>query len=159
MNKNYLDIANTLCSQCNKSLPISGNYVKCANCGSTCHYSPCSTLAESTYNTMNAEKKREWKCHLCRDGRKSPNNLYKAVVYDGPQQSNQQQNKQQRDEEDVNNTAGSKKFKDSLSLNSVNNNVCSLQNAVAELKNDMKSSIEQLTTAITSTITANNNIL
>lgn len=162
LTSNYLNVTETLCSQCKKSLPVSGEYVKCLSCGSKCHFSPCSTLSATTYASMSTDKKKEFKCHLCRkdgnaDGRKSPNTLYKYVIYDGSQ--DQQSNKQQRQDDEETNETGTKKFKDALSLTSVNNNVCSLQKAVSDLKTEMKGGIEQLTTTITTTITASNNIL
>lgn len=160
--KDYLAATSAMCSTCNKVLPLTGEYVKCYNCKGKYHYSPCTTLSESTYSVMKAEKKASWKCQNCRGDRsKSPNNLYQAVVFD----NNQQSKKQQREDEDDDNNldqdeenSTKKKFKDSLSLNTVNSNVTELKADFSSFKStvtgdmkDIKVSIQQLNSSVTAT--------
>ncbi|XP_065367204.1 uncharacterized protein LOC135959969 [Calliphora vicina] len=134
-------MSNVLCSQCNNIITTT-NFVKCHNCNANYHFSTCSPLSESTYTTMTVEKKMNWRCHVCKPRSKSPNNIYQAFVFD---ENNQQ--KQIRDDTISEENDRAKKFKESLSLNSVNSKLCSVQSDVTELKSDMKeikSQIEML---------------
>lgn len=162
MSSNNLTATGALCGTCQKSLPKTGNYIKCLKCNNNYHYSPCSTLAESTYSSMTAERKSAWKCHQCRGDRpKSPLNAYHAFIYKDVQTQQhhplevlnekhqqqdeiedqqqdiqleqQQASKKQRDEESPKNE-NAKKFKDSSSLNVTNIVSNSSQNDIIEIK-------------------------
>lgn len=149
----------SICDHCKKSLPTSGDFVKCLKCNSNYHYSPCTTVTKKTYEAMNAERRSEWKCQNCRASRSHT----PSVVLDD---NNQQ--KQQRDEDDVDsyNEDNAKRFKDSLSLNMLNSKLCTVQTDVNEIKTtiqtlavsvntsniQIKEEIEKALTTITSTI-------
>lgn len=117
----------SLCDHCKKPLPTSGDYVKCFNCKANYHYSPCTTIIKKTHDSMNPEKRAEWKCQNCR---KSKSPIPTVVLEDTSQQ------KQQRDDDDTNayNDENAKRFKDSLSLNMLNSKLCSVQSDVNEIK-------------------------
>lgn len=164
MDKNSDNLALNCCKVCGKSLPLTGNYIKCHHCGSKYHYSPCATLSESTYSIMSAEKKAAWKCHTCRGDKgrsKSPNSVCPEAA--NIEQQNQQQqaaNKQQRSEDENEQQRNNKKFKDSISLNIINTNMSAMKVELATIRNstsaelgDIKASISQLSNNI---ITSNN---
>lgn len=136
---------NNLCNECKKSLPPSGDYVNCLNCSSKYHYAPCTSVSKITYDSMHAERRSNWRCHVCR-----------KVKLPAPPTTNQglqsndtaNQNKQQRDEDDSNETEDSaKRFKDSLSVNSLNNKLCCVQTDITEIKSTIQSLAQNLDTS------------
>ena len=64
-NKNNIN-----CAHCKKALPESGGFVSCHLCKKSFHYSPCSPLIESSWTSMSAKAKAEWKCLQCRNNNK-----------------------------------------------------------------------------------------
>ncbi|XP_065368909.1 putative leucine-rich repeat-containing protein DDB_G0290503 [Calliphora vicina] len=86
---------------------------------------------------MNTERRADWKCQKCkpRKGSTSSNNSYHIIVDDYSLQANQ---KQQRDDENEENDEA-KRFKNSLSLNDVNNSVYMVKADVKEFKTDVSS--------------------
>lgn len=162
-NQEYLSITKALCDSCKKSLPMTGEYVKCLNCGGKYHYSPCATVSESTYSIMSADRKATWKCHICRGEKsrsKSPNNLYQEVIHE--EQQNQQQpqaNKQQRNDDDNDahpDESNNKRFKDSINLNTLNSSLNELKFDVTAIKT---STTNELTSINANINTLNNNII
>lgn len=144
MSVDYLSI--DLCAQCKKTL--TADFVKCFTCGLKYHYSPCSSLRQAEYSSMSLENKKLWKSTVCKEGTrrsKSPNNLYVAEVHD-------EQKKKQREEDDDNtDNDKNKRFKGTISVNSVYSNVCNVQTDVSELKSDIKeikNSIQQLNNSL-----------
>lgn len=137
-------MSNVLCNQCKKEI-TSSTYVKCYNCNANYHFSTCSSLSESTYASMYGERKTKWRCHVCKPRIKSPNNMYTSVVFN-------EHNKQLRtDDEDSDASGSSKKYKETMCINSLNNKLCSVQSDVTELKSDLKdikSSIDQVSTNV-----------
>ncbi|KAI8128732.1 hypothetical protein CVS40_1747 [Lucilia cuprina] len=163
-------MSNVLCNQCKNKITTT-NYVKCYNCNSNYHFSTCSPLAESTYSTMTNEKKTNWKCHVCKPRSKSPNNLYQTFVFD---ENNQQ--KQLRLDDSFDESDGAKKFKESLSLGSVNNKlnnvekelqeikshmemlVTSINNLHSQMKNEIQGALATITTTISTLVTQVNEL-
>lgn len=127
---------NALCAECTKPLPTS--YVKCHHCKSNYHYNPCTTVSENTYARMNVDKKADWMCHRCRKSKSPLTNVFSEINLQ----------KQQRDD-DMDVLEETKRFKDSLSLDAVNSNLCSVQADVTDLKSNitgLKSDVTELKT-------------
>lgn len=113
----------SLCCQCNGVLPA--KFVKCYACNSLYHFSPCCSLSEKTYSVMANDRKAEWRCHKCKVRKTSSSS--------------------NSDNET------SKRFKNSLSLNEVHNNLCQLQANVNNYDskfNEIKESIHQMSLLI-----------
>lgn len=145
-----LNVNNSLCNQCRKSLPE--NHVKCFQCKAGYHFNPCTTVSENTYASMNAERRADWKCQVCRQRNKSPNNICQEITFN--ETTNQQ--KQLRDEENEDSEGNNnKRFKDSISLNAVESKLSSVQ---SELK-ALNTTIEQLSTSISTSNRETNNTL
>lgn len=148
---------NSLCDECKKPLPTSGDYVKCLHCKLNYHFSPCTSVGKTTYDGMNTERKNAWKCQNCRKTR-SPfqsqvvpddkNEEYKQTD-DANIGNIQQKQKQQRDDYDGdgNNEENIKRFKDSLSLNSLNNKLCSVQTDITEIKTSIQTIVVNMNTS------------
>lgn len=139
-------MSSVLFNQCKKEITTL-TYVKCYSCNSNYHFSTCSPLSESTYSNMYGERKTNWKCHICKPRIKSTNNVYQAIVSNETNPTKQLRT----DDDDSDVSDRSKKFKESLSLSSVNAKLCSVQSDVSELKSDLKdikSSIEQVATNV-----------
>lgn len=94
---------------------------------------------------MSAEKKTNWRCHICKPRSKSPNKIYQALVFDENNQS-----KPIRDESGPLENDGVKKFKDSLSIDTLSSNIYSLQSDFNKNMHEMKSHIEILATTVNS---------
>lgn len=147
---NYLTAKIISCSTCENPLPLNGDYVKCYNCGFKYHYNPCCTLSESSYSVMNIEKKTSWKCQKCREKARSQKT---SVSEDDHQHIKKQSvNKQQRENDDTADPnpddSRSKRFKDALSLTSVNSNVTQLISNVTSFKSSITSDINGLKNSI-----------
>lgn len=163
--RSYLSVNAALCNTCSKALPISGDYVKCLNCNKKYHYSPCTTLSESSYSVMSAEKKTTWKCQNCRGEKsKSPSNLYTSITYENNTQPEETQIHSGKQIRDIDNSpskaeeTNTKRFKDYMSINAMESNVTELRSDLASMKtsvsNDMseiKTSIQQLCNNIATT--------
>ncbi|XP_037820038.1 uncharacterized protein LOC119609362 [Lucilia sericata] len=91
---------------------------------------------------MTSEKRKNWKCHVCKPRSRSPTNLYQVVVFD----ENNQQQKQQRQDDSFDDNEGAKKYKESLSLEVVNGKLNTLQTNLQEIK----AQIEMLVTSVNS---------
>lgn len=137
-------MSSIVCNQCKNEIKTA-TYVKCYNCNAKYHFSTCSPLSEFTYSTMTAEKKTNWRCHVCKPRSKSPNNIYQAFVFDENNHS-----KPIRDDEGPVENERAKKFKDSLSLNTLNTNICSLQSDFNKNMDEMKSQIQMLAITVNS---------
>ncbi|XP_037827188.1 uncharacterized protein LOC119615182 [Lucilia sericata] len=87
---------------------------------------------------MYGERKTNWKCHVCKPRNKSQNNLYQSVVFD----ETSQQKKARNDDDEGNDNA--KKFKESLSLSSLNSNLCSVESNVTELRGELQAGMMEL---------------
>ncbi|CAN7999519.1 unnamed protein product [Ixodes pacificus] len=62
------------CIACSKLLPDDGRFLTCVECSFPYHMgTPCSGVAESTFQVMGTKKKEKWRCRSCRakDGRES----------------------------------------------------------------------------------------
>ncbi|XP_037825241.1 uncharacterized protein LOC119613305 [Lucilia sericata] len=78
---------------------------------------------------MTAERKSNWKCHVCKPRAKTTNNIsYECVLY-----QDKSQQKQQREMDGIENE-NSKRFKEAISLNELQSSICTVQ---AELKSDV----------------------
>ncbi|KAI8129590.1 hypothetical protein CVS40_1408 [Lucilia cuprina] len=126
-------MSSVICNQCKMQITTT-NFVKCYNCNSNYHFSPCSPLSESTYSTMTSEKRKNWKCHVCKPRSRSPTNLYQVVVFD----ENNQQQKQLRQDDSFDENEGAKKYKESLSLDAVNTKLNTLQSNLQEIKSQIE---------------------
>ncbi|KAI8120859.1 hypothetical protein CVS40_8006 [Lucilia cuprina] len=148
----FLPIHIYTCKQCSDPLP--SNFVKCYNCNNNFHFNPCCPLSESTYSSMNRERRVSWRCHICKPRNKSDiNNSYETVLY-----QDKSQHKQQRENDDNNNDQ-TKRFKDSISLNQLQSSICAIKadvklevnevrSEITDVKNniiELKTTIEQLT--------------
>lgn len=55
------------CAQCNEKIMTDGRQMSCADCGSLYHLGKlCSSIADSTFKTMGAGKRKAWRCRVCR---------------------------------------------------------------------------------------------
>lgn len=148
----------SLCDQCNNNLPT--KFVKCYSCNSQFHFSTCCPLSEKTYATMNSERKSDWRCHKCkpRKGSTSSNNAY-HIVFDGSSDQGNQKTQREEENEEI---ANVKRFKDALSVSDANISLFTVKTDVKELKTDissMKSDVTDLKTTMQElalTITQNN---
>lgn len=131
-----------LCNHCKNEITTT-NFVKCYGCKSNFHYSTCSPLAESTYSTMSVEKKLNWRCQICKPRSKSPNNLYQAFVFD---ENNQQ--KQLREDDIVEENERPKKYKETFSLSTLNEKLCSVENNLANMRSQMDTNLTQMKSQI-----------
>lgn len=137
----------SICSQCNGQ--ITTNYVKCEHCSKIYHFSPCTVLSETTYNSMNTNKKAEWKCHQCEPRNNSPNNT--------------QQKPQQSEDNNTGRETG-KRFRNALVPIAANNTVMSptvQKSDTVELKSDMtdlKTTMQQIAQSMAALTTSNNEI-
>lgn len=58
-----------VCARCREDLPQDGDFITCFGyCKSDFHYN-CSTLKESTWRRMTADKKDAWRCTSCQKPR------------------------------------------------------------------------------------------
>lgn len=128
------------CSQCKKEI-LSVHYVKCNNCKGNFHFATCSPLSEATYLSMSVKKKASWRCQICEPRSRSPNTLYQAFVFD--EANNKKQARVDDDEEIIENDQ-SKKFKEDMSLTSINNKLCSFEADIKLEIKDVKSTMEKL---------------
>ncbi|XP_075151887.1 uncharacterized protein LOC142225921 [Haematobia irritans] len=164
-----------ICSHCNAPI-TQANFVLCHSCERKFHFSPCTVISESSYYSMSANKKTEWKCHICKPRVRSPNNGYQTYVYkettvDSTRENAQQ--KQQREGEEIN-RENAKRFKEALTPTSINktptitiSNQCEiseLKTSMMNLQTSMHKSFElfcnnlmQQMAANTMTLTASNN--
>ncbi|CAN7988608.1 unnamed protein product, partial [Ixodes hexagonus] len=56
-----------VCEACRKVIPSDGRHMTCSMCEHNYHLGKtCSGIADSTFATMNTEKKEKWRCKLCR---------------------------------------------------------------------------------------------
>lgn len=107
-------------------------YVRCFNCKSHYHFSPCCPLSELTYSTMTGEKRVNWRCQVCKPRNKSPNILYQTIVLE--ENTAQKQLREDDNEED---SDRSKKYKESLPSTSINEKLTSLENGMEEMRTQM----------------------
>lgn len=143
---------NIICKQCNSNI-TSTKYVKCNKCNSNYHLSQFCSMTEKIYNTTYGDKKNEWRCHQCKGRSKSEsNNAYQTVVFDDV---SQQKKQRQYDDEDNESNSSSKKFKEAITLGSLNSGLFSVQ---SELK-DIKTSIEMLNNTVSANNAQNSNIM
>lgn len=119
-------------------------FITCNNCNLIFHFSPCSSVSEIDYSKMSKEEKSNWKCHFCLQRCKSPNNLYQHVIY-----NDKNQQKQSRDD-DAEDNENAKRFKETLSLASVNAKIGSFQVDVTTKINTMQTTMEQIAENMTS---------
>lgn len=139
----------TTCSQCNSNISTK-KHVYCSNCNSSYHFSPCCSLTEIAYKNLTIENKAEWRCHRCKvRTRSETNNAYQTITFEEVSQ----QKKPREDDEESN--SSTKKFKDSLTITSLNSGLISVQ---SELK-DIKSSIELLNKTVIENNTQNSSII
>lgn len=138
----------SLCSQCNGALLE--KFVKCYNCNSLYHFSPCCSLSEKTYYGMSNERRADWRCQKCkpRKASTSSNNAYHVIIDDSTHPTPQQKQLRDDDNSDI---ETSKRFKNSLCLNEIQNNVCQLQSDMKSYDtkfNEIKESIQQMSILI-----------
>lgn len=127
-----LNINNIVCNQCKSNISTT-KYVKCYKCNSSYHFTPCCSLSEKAYDNMQSDKKEEWGCHRCKvRTRSESNNAYQTIVFE----EISQQKKQREDDEESNSSR--KKFKDTLTLNSVNSGLFSVQSELKEIKTSIE---------------------
>lgn len=139
-------MSSNICNQCKSEIKTTA-YVKCFNCNSNYHFSPCCPLSEFSYQSMSGEKKNNWRCQICRPSKsKSPNSTYQVFVYD---ENNRSKQIREDDDEPAENDRA-KKFKESSSFNTLNANICSLQSDVNKNMSEMKLQIEMLATTVNS---------
>lgn len=140
-----------VCAQCNCEIKTT-KFVQCYFCNLEYHFSPCCSLSERTYDSMAVNRRADWRCHKCkgkeRKSSTSSNNSYHVIIDDTPDTSQQQ--KQQR-EDDIDVGESSKRFKDSLSINDLHNNVCALQNEV-KINSKQLTGIQTTLNIITNTL-------
>lgn len=55
------------CGTCAKALPTDGDFATCGICKRGYHFSPCSTVSDSSWRSMGPERKAAWKCPGCRE--------------------------------------------------------------------------------------------
>lgn len=119
------------CSHCQKPLPTT--FVKCLRCKRNYHFNPCCPLSENTYAGMGADKKADWRCHMCRERRHSTNSLYETVIYN--------ETIKQRREDDTQTDNDSKRYKeDDPSIS---------QSETSEIKSDIKEIKESMAQMVT----------
>lgn len=111
-----------ICKLCAKALPESGDFAQCSNCKENYHFSPCSTVAASTWKAMSKKDKAEWRCQKCRAERNRANSLSSVIDKATAQ-------KQQRNDDDVIEQSESKRPRnnESLLIGSIKNDVEMLQ--------------------------------
>ncbi|KAM7295532.1 hypothetical protein ISCGN_025032 [Ixodes scapularis] len=55
------------CAQCKEKIMNDGRHMSCADCGALYHLGKlCSGIADSTFKTMGAGKRKAWRCRVCR---------------------------------------------------------------------------------------------
>lgn len=59
------------CKSCNLALDDKSDWVHCLGCNSKLHYTPCSSLSESTWRAMGTRAKNDWRCISCREKQRS----------------------------------------------------------------------------------------
>lgn len=73
------------CVECQRELPPDGDFVLCKGCEGSYHFD-CSSISRNTYSGMGREKKRLWRCKLCRISDRVAK-LLRGKVQDGVSQS------------------------------------------------------------------------
>lgn len=146
-----------LCNQC--ELQIKDKHMKCCDCDSHYHFTPCCSIQQSSYSGMTAQKKAMWKCHKCRERRLSTNS-YHIVV--SPADKNNQKQKRTNEGEDEVFDEINKRFKNNANFNTPTgtpnqNNTENLQQqcinvnqqvAESEVMQMMMKSMSQITTQL-----------
>ena len=113
---------NINCAQCKKALPESGGFAACNACKKAFHFSPCSSLTESSWTSMSARAKAEWKCIQCRN-----NNKPCAAFVNVMEKATRSRS---RVDEDETNEINNKKYRS----DNTNSNMQIVQSDVADIK-------------------------
>lgn len=155
------------CKFCAKALPENGDYAHCSLCEENYHFSPCSTVAASTWKAMSKRDKSDWKCQQCRAERNRANSL--SIVFDKATTKKQQRNNEDDEEPRENKRPRStdphmsthakndiefiqdklKVFENNFCelknmLSEINNNISGLSNVVSNLENKVGTLFEQV---------------
>lgn len=136
---------NLICAQC--EIPVTNQYMKCSVCNACFHFSPCCTVQQATYSSMNHEKKSSWKCNKCRERK---NSAYHTIFSNS---LNKQKRNEQEEEDEVFDD-NNKKFKEHTSKPNVQQvPMLQQQNPNFEINNTMQimmQNISQMTTQLAS---------
>lgn len=129
------------------------NYIQCYKCERKFHFSPCTLLSESTWNTMSAIRKTEWKCQHCKPRSRSPNNVYQALVFGESQKHAREIYEKEEDETNATKRkqdkpiSSSNNASQSPTTKSNNNNINIQQSEFVSFRDDMrelKTTMQQL---------------
>lgn len=72
-----------VCGQCDKELPLDGDFITCSKCELNLHYE-CSGIKKSTWRSKSTKTKNEWECGKCKTAKSRTQSIDEDITSDDP---------------------------------------------------------------------------